>query len=173
MGILSGNPKEEPMHYGEVAGAWYYLAVTKGCLSAYQTFLNHAGDKDLKNFIEDTIQNVTTPEIKEIEALLKDNGIIAPPSIGDKPSAEWEKIPVGARFTDMEISATIAKNLAEGLVACSTIIAQSTREDIIAMFGQLQMKTGQQALTLLRMNKQKGWLIPPPLHLQTPEMVEA
>lgn len=43
MGIMSGNPQEEPMHYGEVFGAWTYLSSTKGCLVAYQTFLNHAG----------------------------------------------------------------------------------------------------------------------------------
>jgi hypothetical protein len=24
MGILSGNPKEEPLHYGEVFSAWNY-----------------------------------------------------------------------------------------------------------------------------------------------------
>jgi hypothetical protein len=24
--------------------------------------------------------------------------------------------------------------------------------------------------TILRMNKEKGWLIPPPLHIQTPEL---
>ncbi|OQP08190.1 hypothetical protein B1691_16515 [Geobacillus sp. 47C-IIb] len=53
MGILSGNPKEEPMHYGEVFGVWSYLLTAKGLLSGYQTLLNHTGDEDLKHFIED------------------------------------------------------------------------------------------------------------------------
>lgn len=30
MGILSGNPQNEPMHYGEVFGSWSYLSVAKG-----------------------------------------------------------------------------------------------------------------------------------------------
>ncbi|GAB6259268.1 hypothetical protein PSKAS_47910 [Peribacillus sp. N1] len=36
MGILSGNPKEEPIHYGEVFGTWAFLTTTKGliCLSS-------------------------------------------------------------------------------------------------------------------------------------------
>ncbi|SFK48357.1 Protein of unknown function [Brevibacillus centrosporus] len=53
MGILSGNPQNEPMHYGEVFGIWSYLSTTKGLLVGYQTFINHTGDKDLKNFLED------------------------------------------------------------------------------------------------------------------------
>ena len=30
MGILSGNPTDEPMHYGEVFGTWSFLTVGKG-----------------------------------------------------------------------------------------------------------------------------------------------
>ncbi len=35
MGILSGNPKEEPMHYGEIFGVWSYLQTTKGFVAGY------------------------------------------------------------------------------------------------------------------------------------------
>ena len=55
MGILSGNPQNEPMHYGEVFGAWSYLSVAKGLHAGYQTFANHTGDNDLKKLIEETI----------------------------------------------------------------------------------------------------------------------
>lgn len=48
MGIFSGNPKEQPMHYGEVFGIWSYLLAAKGAVSSFQTFYNHAGDEDLK-----------------------------------------------------------------------------------------------------------------------------
>lgn len=169
MGVLSGNPKDEPMHYGEVFSVWSYLHASKGLYSAYQTYMNHAGDKDLRKFLEDITSNMMKREIEEIEGLLKVNGIVPPPSPSEKPQADLESIPVGARFSDPEISAAVAKNLAEGLVACSTIMAQSIREDIGAMFGQFHMKNAQYSLTLLRMNKEKGWLVPPPLHLKTPE----
>lgn len=29
MGILSGNPQNEPMHYGKVFGAWSYVLTKK------------------------------------------------------------------------------------------------------------------------------------------------
>ena len=32
MGILSGNPQDEPMHYGEVYGAWTHLSVNNGLI---------------------------------------------------------------------------------------------------------------------------------------------
>ena len=31
MGILSGNPQNEPLHYGEVFDIWSYLLVATGC----------------------------------------------------------------------------------------------------------------------------------------------
>lgn len=37
MGILSGNPKKEPLHYGEVFGTWSYLLAAKGLIAGYQT----------------------------------------------------------------------------------------------------------------------------------------
>lgn len=33
MGILSGNPQNEPMHYGEVFGIWSYLAAAQGTIA--------------------------------------------------------------------------------------------------------------------------------------------
>jgi hypothetical protein len=126
MGILSGNPKEEPMHYGEVFGVWSYLLTAKGLLSGYQTLLNHTGDEDLKHFIEDSIENVLKPEIQETEALLKENGVALPPSPPERPKACLEDIPAGARFTDPEIAAMLSKDIAEGLVACSTIMGSAS-----------------------------------------------
>lgn len=48
MGILSGNPKNEPMHYGEIFSVWTASTLAKGMVSCYEAYLNHAGDKDLK-----------------------------------------------------------------------------------------------------------------------------
>ncbi|MDF2680502.1 MAG: hypothetical protein K0R47_1692 [Brevibacillus sp.] len=172
MGILSGNPQNEPMHYGEVFGVWGYLSTTKGLLVGYQTFINHTGDKDLKGFLEDLTRNMKT-EIEQIENLLKANGIAPPPSPPERPVASLESIPVGARFNDPEIAARVATDLAAGLVACSQIIGQCIREDIAMMFAQLHTAKAQAGARLLRISKEKGWLVPPPLHLQTPELVHA
>ncbi|MDQ0178315.1 hypothetical protein J2S08_004219 [Bacillus chungangensis] len=167
MGILSGNPQDEPMHYGEVFGTWTYLAVNKGCLVTYQTFVNHAGDNDLKNLLEEAIQGIKT-ENQQIEELLKANGIALPPTPPERPVANLEDIPTGARFGDPEISAALSMDVAKSLIACSTIMGQSIREDIGAMFGQFHLSKAQFGVKVLRLNKEKGWLVPPPLHLDTP-----
>jgi hypothetical protein len=51
MGILDGNPKNEPMHYGEIHGVWHSSFKETLSLSAYQVFKHHAGDRDLKEIL--------------------------------------------------------------------------------------------------------------------------
>lgn len=163
MGILSGNPKEEPMHYGEVFGTWTYLVTTKGCVACHQTLLNHAGDEDLRKLIQEKIER-GKQEIAEVEALLKENGIGLPPTPPDRSKVDIEEIPVGARFQDPEIAASISMDIAAGLIACSNMIAQSVREDIAGMFEQFHTEHAAMGAKFLHLNKKKGWLVPPPLH---------
>ncbi|WP_102347497.1 DUF3231 family protein [Bacillus sp. Marseille-P3661] len=163
MGILSGNPKDEPMHYGEVFGAWSYLNVAQAAVAGLQVMLNHTGDEDLYRLIEEAIQN-SKQEAKQIEELLKENGVALPPAPPERAEACLEDIPAGARIQDPEVSASISKDLAAGLVACSHIIGQCTREDIAMMFGQFHNQKMALAGKFLRLNKEKGWLVVPPLH---------
>ncbi|NSL50819.1 DUF3231 family protein [Calidifontibacillus erzurumensis] len=163
MGILSGNPHEEPMHYGEVFSTWSFLLTTKQAKADYQTKLNHAGDDDLRKLLEECIEQCENEE-KQIETLLKENGIGLPPTPPERPKACTEDIPAGARYSDPEIAAFVSATLGAGLVACSGIMAQCIREDIGMMFGQFHTQKAAIALKALRLNKEKGWLIPPPLH---------
>lgn len=107
MGILSGNSKEEPLHDGEVFGAWSYMIANNGLLSIYQAFINHAGDKELKSMLEEAVRTMKD-ENQSIGELLKENGIALPPALPDRPVASAEEIPVGARFMDPEISAVLS-----------------------------------------------------------------
>lgn len=168
MGILSGNPKDEPMHYGEVFSTWSFLLVGKGVSSAYQTVLNHAGDEDLKKLLTEALE-LCQQENKQIEELLKENGVGLPPTPPDRPDACLDDIPIGARFQDPEIAAMLSADVAAGLVACSTIMGQSIREDIGMMFGQFHAQKAVLGGKVLRLNKEKGWLIPPPLHINKSE----
>lgn len=163
MGILSGNPTDEPMHYGEVFSTWSFVLSAKGAIAGYQTHINHAGDKDLRKLLEEVIKG-GQQEIQEIEKLLKANGIGLPPAPPERPNANLDDIPTGARFTDPEIAAMLSANSAAGLIACSTIIGQSIREDIAMMFGQFHVQKAALGAKVLKLNKDKGWLIPPPLH---------
>ncbi len=73
------------------------------------------------------------------------------------------------RFSDPKIAAAVSKDVAEGLVAASTMIGQSSREDIAVMYGQFHMAKAQFGAKMLKLNKTKGWLIPPPLQVKSTE----
>lgn len=165
MGVMSGNPTQEPMHYGEVFAVWGYLGATKGMVAGYQTLQNHTGDHELQGFIKEMIR-VGKQEEEQLEQILKENGVGLPPTPPERPVANLESIPVGARFNDPEIAVSIARDIATGLVACSQAMGQSIREDIGVMFGQFHMRKAQAGVSLLRLQKEKGWLVPPPLHTQ-------
>jgi Protein of unknown function (DUF3231) len=104
MGILSGNPQNEPMHYGEVYGIYTQLSVAKAALDGYQVYCNHTGDKDLKEFIKGVINSSIKPSIKELEQLLVANDVVVPPTPAERPDVDIEQIPVGARFQDAQIA---------------------------------------------------------------------
>ena len=163
MGIMDGNPKNEPMHYGEIIGVWAFIGANNGLISGYEAFVNHAGDNDLIKLLEEAVK-IMKDENKALEKLLKDNGIAPPPALPGRPKAKAEEIPVGARFSDPEISAAVSINVGQGLVSCSQVMGQCLREDIATMFGKYIAERAMFGLKLLRLNKEKGWIVPPPLH---------
>ena len=166
MGILDGNPKNEPMHYGEVIGSWSYIGANNGLISGYGAFVNHAGDQDLIKLLEEAIHMMES-ENKELEKVLKNNGIAPPPSLPGRPKANAEEIPAGAKFSDVEISGAVSINVGQGLVSCSMVMGQCLREDIAMMFGKYHMERALFGAKLLRLNKEKGWIIPPPLQIKS------
>lgn len=172
MGILDGNPKDEPLHYGEINGIWQYSTKAKGAVSSLQAFHYHAGDKELKKVISEMLDQARK-EIKECDKILHDNGIPTSPALPERPIAKLEDIPMGARFSDPEIAAALSASVAVSLVECSQIMGMSIREDIGALFMKYHGVKAATALSLLRLNKEKGWLIPPPLQLKRDELVHA
>ncbi|MNB94579.1 hypothetical protein D3C75_417340 [compost metagenome] len=171
-GILGGNPKEEPMHYGEIFSVWEASMIAKGALSCYRAYLNHAGDTDLKKVLGAMIDQAEL-EISECDSLLVEQGIASAPVLPNRPEAKLEDIPVGARFTDQEIAAKLAADNAVGLVACSQAMGQSIREDVGALFAKYHLTRAAIGLKILHLNKKKGWLIPPPLLDKRPEPINA
>jgi len=172
LGILSGNPKDEPIHYGEVFDVWAFSLKAKGCVSIYRAYNFHAGDKDLKEILGDLI-NQAELEVIECDTILTSNGIAPSPDLPARPEAKLTEIPVGARITDQEIAALIAADTAASLVTCSQIMGKSIREDVGALFGKYHLTKAALGLKILQLTKEKGWLVPPPLHVKRPELVEA
>ncbi|GIP32999.1 DUF3231 family protein [Paenibacillus sp. J2TS4] len=171
MGVLSGNPKDEPLHYGEIFDVWSFSMKAKGCISVYRAYYFHAGDKDLKKILSDLIDQ-SELEVKECDTILTSNGIAPSPVLPDRPEAKLAEIPVGARITDPEIASLIAADTAASMVVCSQIMGKSIRVDIGALFGKYHTTKAALGLKIVEMTKEKGWLIPPPLHVTRPEPVE-
>jgi len=167
MGILSGNPQDEPLHYGEVFGLWSSLSVAKAALDGYQVYINHTGDQDLKGFLKQVIETSIKPSIKELEEVLLHNDIAVPPTPSERPEADLEQIPAGARFQDAQIAYMVAAEIAAGVVACGQGVSQSIREDVGLLYGQMGAKKAKDGAALLQIMKDKGWLVPPPLHHET------
>ncbi|MEH6938613.1 DUF3231 family protein [Bacillus sp. JJ664] len=167
MGILSGNPQDEPLHYGEVFALWTSISVAKFKLDSYQVYINHTGDGELKEFLKQVIETSIKPSIKELEEILLHNDIAVPPTPAERPEADLEQIPVGARFQDAQVAYMVAADIAGTVVACSQGVSQSIREDIGLFFAQMGAKKAKDGAALLQIMKNKGWLVPPPLHHET------
>lgn len=172
LGILGGNSKDEPLHYGEIFDLWQFSMTAKGCISAYRAYSYHAGDKELKKILGELIDQAEL-EVSECDSILSHNGIASAPLFPARPEAKLEEIPIGARFTDPEIAAMLGANTSIGLVACSQIMGKAIREDIGMLFGKYHITKAAIGLKILRLSKEKGWLIPPPLQIKRPELVEA
>src|SRR5690625_965424 len=166
MGILGGRPEEEPLHSGEVFNIWSYLHSTKAYLVTMQILINHTGDNDLKAFLEDLLENSFTQEADQTESLLKEAGIRLPPAPPDRPNVELQDIPAGARFNDAEIASQIKRELVMGRMLCSYIMGISMREDIAEMFGEFHTQKADYENKLLKITKEKGWIVSPPLNLK-------
>ncbi|MGF7047423.1 hypothetical protein J2T13_001928 [Paenibacillus sp. DS2015] len=168
MGILDGNPKDEPLHYGEIYEIWVFSLKAKGCISAYRAYQYHVGDKELRKTIGEIIDQ-SELEVTECDEILTHNGIVPTPKLPERPEVKLEEIPVGVRFTDQEIAAMVAADISLGLVSCSAIMGNSIREDVGALFAKYHATKAAQGFKVLKMIKQKGWLIPPPLQVKRPD----
>ncbi len=107
------------------------------------------------------------PAIKEMEQVLLHNDIAIPPTPAERPEADLEQIPVGARLQDVQVAYLVSAEIAAGVVTSGQQMSQSIREDIGMMFGQFGAKKAKDGAELLQIMKTKGWLVPPPLHHET------
>ncbi|WP_409298363.1 DUF3231 family protein [Peribacillus sp. SCS-26] len=163
MGILNGNPKDEPLHSGEVFYLWTNLFETKAFLVTLQVLINHSGDHDLKLFLGDLKDNCLKPGADQVENILKETGIRLPPAPPDRPNVEVQDIPAGARFYDPEIAAMVLKEVNAGMLTASMIMGLSIRKDITELFDTTHSQLAEYAGKLLDVTKDKGWIVPPPL----------
>ncbi|GAF63979.1 hypothetical protein BTS2_0871 [Bacillus sp. TS-2] len=66
-------------------------------------FINHVGDNDLKELLQESVESGKT-QVQQISELLKANGVALPPAAPEAPKTESNDIPVGARFPDADVA---------------------------------------------------------------------
>lgn len=86
----------------------------------------------------------------------------------------WRIFPSGHVFkilkSPLQYQSILMLDINAGLVACSQMMGQCIREDIAQMFAQFHTNKAALGADFLRLNKEKGWLVPPPLHINKTSM---
>lgn len=163
---MSMKHQEEPFHSGEVFHLWNFLYLTKNNIVFHQVLINHRGDPDLKKWLEDRLENVLIEEEKQVEGILKETGIRLPPAPPDRPNVELQDIPAGARMNDTEIASISQKECLSEKILCSYIMSICHQENITEMFEEFHVLNSEFEKRLLKLVKDKGWLVLPPINIQ-------
>ncbi|MEH7378589.1 DUF3231 family protein [Neobacillus drentensis] len=156
--------EKKPLHVGEVMNLWFYLTGVQQSLRGDQISYNIVQDKELKDKLNDVINNVHKPMITELEEFLKKEGIPQPNSTPEKSVGDYRNIPDGAKMTDEEIANFLAYNLVVGINAAVRGLTESVRTDVGYMFAKYQMMKVTFSLTLKTLMEEKGWIKIPPYY---------
>jgi hypothetical protein len=156
--------EKNPLHVGEVMNLWFYLHGTEQTLRYDQHALNLAMDPDLREKLQDIIENIHRPMINELTEFFKKEAIPLPDLGAEKLIGDFKALPEGARMNDEEIANLVAYNLVVGITAASRGITESVRSDVGYLFAKYQMMKITYSLTFKALMQEKGWLRVPPYY---------
>ncbi|HWI53997.1 MAG TPA: DUF3231 family protein [Symbiobacteriaceae bacterium] len=153
-----------PLHYGEVMNLWTFLAAIQESRAFCLTALNHTEDPELKRIMERAVKDIEEPAAQQITELLKNEGVPLPQTTQDKTKANPADVPPGAKMLDEEIALYVLGKLEGLLLICSSGLMQSLRNDVSAMFYNLQARLLGEGYLLKNTMQERGWLKIPPFH---------
>ncbi|MGA3598916.1 DUF3231 family protein [Lysinibacillus agricola] len=158
MELINGNL--ESLRFKEIFKIWTQLGVNNGYIASNHAFFKHAVDKNLKAIIVEFIQCLKE-ENKQLTALLKDNGVLAPPT-----AIEYGKLKMGdirgkTAINDTEISAILSMNIASSVITVSQALEISVKKKHTTKYGELHMRYAILGAKLIQLSKDKGWLLAP------------
>jgi hypothetical protein len=159
--------EKPPLHVGEVMNLWFYLTGVEQTLRADQISFNIVQDEELKEKIEDIIDNVHKPMIQQLTQFFQNEGIPLPKTTPQKSVGDYRDIPEGAKLTDEEIANLISYNLVVGIMAACRGITEAVRPDVSMMFVKYQAMKVTFGVTFKDMMIRKGWLTVPPYYHST------
>lgn len=158
--------KKKPLNVGEVMNLWFYLIGTNQTLRIDQIAFNTTKDAELKAKLEEVINEVHNPMIKELTMFFKQEGIPLPETTPEKPFDHGLKeLPNEIKMTDEEIANLLVYNLFIGINAAVRGLTESVRADVGMMFAKYQMMKVTYAITLKDLMKKRGWLHVPPYYI--------
>lgn len=158
MELINGNL--ESLRFKEIFKIWTQLGVNNGYIASNHAFFKHAVDKNLKAIIVEFIQCLKE-ENKQLTALLKDSGVLAPPT-----AIEYGKLKMGdirgkTAINDTEISAILSMNIASSVITVSQALEISVQKKHTTKYGELHMRYAILGAKLIELSKDKGWLLAP------------
>ncbi|GFZ81523.1 hypothetical protein GCM10008018_29110 [Paenibacillus marchantiophytorum] len=154
--------EKPPLNVGEVMNLWFYLTATEQTMRGEQTSFNIALDPELKEKLQQVINDVHRPIFEELIAFLNAEGVPFTEPSRDKPVGDFRSIPEGSRLSDEEIASLLSFNLVLGMNYACRGLTEAVRPDVAAMFAKFQMKKLTFAITFKDLLIRRGWLKTPP-----------
>ena len=150
----------DSLRFKEVFSIWKQLGVNNGYIATNHFFFKEAKNRDLKGMILEFIQCLKE-ENKQLEALLKENGVLAPPLSIDHGNLQIAKIRGKSTVNDAEISAIVSMNIASSLISVSQAMELSLDKRLLTKNSVFHMKYALLGAKLIELSNKKGWLLSP------------
>ncbi|APH05703.1 DUF3231 family protein [Bacillus weihaiensis] len=155
------NEPKPPLHVGEVMDLWTAYTAFQEAQSLYQVGLNTTTNSDLVHILQKALEG-SSSDTKNIETLLKNEGIPLPRANPSKPTTKPQAVPEGVKLTDDEISNLVSVKIATAITFCAQAGSKSIRTDVGMLFFSMQLGLIKFALPLKNVMKEHGWLRVPP-----------
>ncbi|CAG7620222.1 hypothetical protein PAESOLCIP111_02258 [Paenibacillus solanacearum] len=154
--------EKPPLNAAEVMNLWFYLTATEQTLRGEQVSFNIVHDPELREVLEDMINNVHNPIRTELTQFLREEGVPLPQSTPEKPIGDFRSIPEGSRLSDEECANLMLFNLVLGVNYACRGMTESVRADVAARFAKYLAMKMALAMKLKNVASKKGWLMQPP-----------
>jgi hypothetical protein len=154
--------EKTPLHVGEVMHLWSFLDNTELIIRIYQTAFNTTENAELKDKLDELINQVNKPIVEELKAFLTKEAVPLPKNTPEKTLlSSAQKIHTSIKLTDEEIANLMAYNLVESIRSAVLSTTEAARVDVALMFGKFQIKQMNFSITLKPLMEKNGWLNEP------------
>lgn len=157
---LTDNQKNQ-LHIGEAMSCWTYYSFVSSAVINVEVGLNTTNDSKLRKFLQDSYK-VMKSHKKELTEFMLQEGIPLSETPEDKPQSDPAAVPLGAKFTDNELSNIININFVIAANMCALSTTESLRTDVAMMFLKFQTDKLSLGLKARELMLEKGWLKIPP-----------